>query len=75
VRGGEKQSIAAGTSTSARAANALEEPGDGWWAVDLNDAIEIADVDAEFEGAGRHDHAVGGFGKGLFGSAAFVLAK
>ncbi len=71
----EEQRVAARAGPSPGAADALEESGDGRGAVDLDDAVEVADVDAELEGAGRHDHAVGRFGERLLGASAFVLAE
>ena len=38
----------------------------------MDDAVEVADVDAEFEGAGGDDDAVAGLGERGFRAAAFV---
>lgn len=53
-------------------AEALQERRDGTRRVDLDDPVEVAHVDAEFEGAGRDDHAVTGLREGEFGTATLV---
>jgi len=40
--------------------------------IDLNDAVEVADVDSEFQHTGRHDHAVLPVGEGVFGLPSLV---
>ncbi|MND06914.1 hypothetical protein D3C83_285840 [compost metagenome] len=50
----------------------LQEARNGYGRVDLDDAIEIAHVDAELQGARCHDHAVAPGGEGFFGPAALV---
>ena len=44
------------------APEALEERSDRGWSVDLDDPIEVADVDAEFQRGGRDDDAVARLG-------------
>ncbi|MCQ0013778.1 hypothetical protein [Actinomadura madurae] len=69
---GQEEAVARGARSSARAAEALQERCDRGRGVDLDDAVEVADVDAEFEGAGRDDDAVAGVGERLLGAAALV---
>jgi hypothetical protein len=59
-------------SSSKPAAETLQESGDGARRVDLNDPVEVADIDTQFQGRGGDDHAAPGFGEGLLGAAAFV---
>ena len=75
VRGREEQGVAAGSGPSPRASDALQESSDRRRAVDLDHPVEIADVNAEFQGARRHDHTVAGLGERLLRSSALVLPE
>jgi hypothetical protein len=72
ITGGEEQHVARGPRPSPGAPEALQERRHGGGAVDLDDTVEIAHVDAELEGAGGHDHAVAGLGERGLGPAPFV---
>jgi hypothetical protein len=54
----EERAVRGDPRAAPGAAHALQEAGDGRGGVDLQDVVEVADVDAELEGAGGDDHAV-----------------
>ena len=57
------------------APKALQERCDTGRRVDLNDAVEVTDVDAELERRRRNDHTVACLREGLLGLSAFVYAE
>ena len=67
VRGRQEQTVAGRARPPARPPHPLEERRDGRRRVDLDHAVEVADVDAQLERAGGHDHAVPPLGEGAFG--------
>ncbi len=69
---GEEEAVAAGTGAASGAAQSLEECGDGAGGVELDDPVQVAHVDAEFQRAGRDDHTVPCLGERRFGPPAFV---
>ncbi len=69
---GEEEAVAAGAGAAARAAEPLQERRDGGRRVDLDDAVQVADVDAEFEGGRGDDDAVARLRERLFRAAPFV---
>ena len=71
---GEEQAVAGGAGSPAGAAESLQERRHRAGSVDLDDPVQVADVDAELQGAGRDDDAVARLGEGLLGAAPFVGA-
>jgi len=69
---GEEQAVAGRAWPPAGTAKALEEGSHGGGRVDLDDAVQVAYVDAELQGAGRDDHTVACFGEGSLCSLPFV---
>ena len=70
---GEEQAVAAGAGPPAGAAEPLQERRRRVRGrVDLDDPVEVADVDAELQGAGGDDDAVARLGERLLGAAALV---
>ena len=55
---GEEQAVPLGPRPAAGAAQPLEEGGDGAGSVDLDDAVEVADVDSQLQGARGDDDTV-----------------
>ena len=56
--GRQKKAVAPRARASARASESLQEPRHRSRGVNLDHPVEITDIDAEFERARRHDHAV-----------------
>src|SRR5687768_953359 len=52
---GEEQAVTGSTGAAPAAAETLQKGCHGGRGVDLDDAVEVADVDAQLEGAGGHD--------------------
>ena len=75
VVGSEQGEVAARAGAPAGASEPLEQRCHRWRRVDLHHMVEVADVDAELERGGGHDHAVGRFGEGLLGLPSFVDAE
>jgi hypothetical protein len=69
---GEEQAVADAARPPTRTPEPLQERGDGGGRVDLDDAVKVADVDAQFEGAGRDDDTVARFGERFFRATPFV---
>lgn len=69
---GEEETVAGGVGATAGAADPLQERGDAAGGVDLDDSVEVADVDAEFQGGGGHDDAVARLGERLLGAGPFI---
>jgi hypothetical protein len=66
----EEGRVRGAAGAPAGAAHALEEGGDGGRRVGLEDAVEVADVDALLESRGADDAGVPAAGESLFGGAA-----
>ena len=75
VAGGQEQAVADGPGPAARAAHALEEARHGGGAVDLDHPVQVAHVDAQFQDARGHDHAVVPVGEGVFRLPPLLLAE
>ena len=69
---GKEQAIPTGSGASSGSTDALEEGSDGIRAVDLDDSVEVPDIDAQFEGAGRDDDAVGRLTECRLGQSALI---
>ncbi|MEK8143645.1 hypothetical protein NKH18_21410 [Streptomyces sp. M10(2022)] len=54
----EEEAVACGAGAAAGTPQTLEERGDGRRRVELDDAVQVPDVDAQFQRAGGNDHAV-----------------
>ena len=68
----QEECVAGRAGASAGAAEPLQERRDGSWRVDLDDTVEVADVDAEFERRRGDDDAVPCLGERLLGAAPLV---
>ena len=75
VGGGQEEAVARRARPPAGAAHPLQERRDGARGVDLDHAVEVADVDAQLQGAGGHDHAVAALGERPLGLPALVQAQ
>ena len=62
----EEQTAAPGAIASASASHALQKRRHRCRCIDLNHMIEIANVNAQFQRRGGHNHAIFFFGKGRF---------
>ena len=71
----QEQAVARGSGASTGAAEALEERRDGAGGADLDDAVQVADVDAEFQRRGGDDDGVAGFGERRFGAAPLLSGQ
>ncbi len=69
---GEEEAVAGAAGPPAGAPESLQERRHGRGRVDLDDPVEVADVDAEFERAGGDDHAVAGLGERLLRATPLV---
>jgi hypothetical protein len=72
---GEEEAVADRVGSPTGTAEPLQEACDSRRRIDLDDSVEVADVDAEFEGGGGDDDAVTGFGERAFGGAALVRGE
>src|ERR1035441_10428165 len=70
--GRQEQQVSCGADPAAASTEPLQEAGDRRRAVDLDNPIEVADVDAKLEGRSRHDDTVAGFDERLFCSVPLV---
>ncbi len=68
----EEQAVAPRPRTSTGATDALQERRHGPRSIDLDHPVQVADVDAELQGRGGHDHAVPGLAEGRLGLPALV---
>ena len=75
VRGRQEEAVAGRARPPAGAAHPLQERRDGARGVDLDHAVEVADVDPQLQGAGGDDHAVAALGERLLGLPALVQAQ
>ena len=69
---GEEQAVPLGPRPAARSAQPLEEGGDGAGSVDLDDAVEVADIDSQLQRARGDDDTVAALGERLLGTPALV---
>ena len=75
VPGRQEEAVARRPWPATRAAHALEEAGHGRRGVDLDHAVEVANVDAQLQDAGGHDHAVVPVGEGVLRLPPLLLAE
>jgi hypothetical protein len=67
----EEQAVADAARPASGPAESLEERGDCPGCADLDDPVQVAHVDTELQGGGRHDDAVPRLRERLLGSTAF----
>ena len=72
ARCGEEQAVPTSSGSPSCSPNSLQKRSDGIRAVDLDDSVEVPDIDAKFEGAGRDDDAVGRLTECRFRQSALI---
>ena len=75
VVGGEEEAVPRGAGPPPGPAHALEEGGNTWRGADLDDAVEIADVEAQLERRRGDDDAIGLRCEGRLGLPALVQGE
>ena len=71
----KEQRVASASGATTGASESLQERRHGPRRIDLDHAVEVADVDAELKRRGGDDDGVLGFGEGLFRASPFVYRQ